>query len=198
LKNRYYKNKHLPRDEIILNETKTTKNWFARRAEAEVKAKKVPMPSSERIGSIVGLVIVFLVVLYFVAHQTGSTGFFSSKFNTLEMLLFYGSLLFGIFCTVLGPVRVRHRNLVRLGDVFFNITVTVALLWLFVVFPFDFAHLADVLPSFLRFLLQWISNDIARVLMVLGSIAAPIMATYFAILYVFVRKELSKRTLKTA
>ena len=198
MKNRYGKNKHLPRDEIILNETKTTKNWFARRAEAEVKAKKDTMPSSERIGSIVGFVIVFLVVLYFVAHQTGFTGFFSSKFNTLEMLLFYGSLLFGIFCTVLGPVRVRHKNLIRLGDVFFNITVTVALIWLFVMFPFDFAHLADVLPSFLRFLLQWISNDIARVLMVLGSIAAPIMAIYFAILYVFVRRELSKRTLKTA
>ena len=181
-----------------MNETKTTKNWFARRAEAEVKAKKDTMPSSERIGSIVGFVIVFLVVLYFVAHQTGFTGFFSSKFNTLEMLLFYGSLLFGIFCTVLGPVRVRHKNLIRLGDVFFNITVTVALIWLFVVFPFDFAHLADVLPSFLRFLVQWVSNDIARVLMVLGSIAAPIMAIYFAILYVFVRRELSKRTLKTA
>ncbi|MDH5391409.1 MAG: hypothetical protein OEX10_09690, partial [Candidatus Bathyarchaeota archaeon] len=63
-------------------------------------------------------------------------------------------------------------------------------------FPFDFAYFADVLPSFLRFLLQWISNDIARVLMVLGIIAAPVMAIYTAILYVFVRKELSKPALK--
>ena len=175
-----------------MSETKATKNWFARRAEAEVKAKKDTLSSSERIGSIVGFVIVFLVMLYFVAHQTRSTGFFSSKFNALEMLLFYGSLLFGGFCTVLGPVRVRHRNLVRLGDMFFNITVTIAVIWLFVVFPFEFAYFADVLPDFLRFLLQWISNDIARVPMVLVIIVAPVMAIYYAIMYVFVRRELSK------
>ena len=181
-----------------MNETKASKNWFARRAEAEVEAKKDTFPTSERIASIVGFVIVFLVILYFVAHQTGSTGFFSSKFSTLEMLLFYGALLFGGFCTVLGPVRVRHRNLIRLGDMFYNITVAIAAIWLFVVFPFDFAHLADVLPSFLRFLLQWISNDIALVLMVLAIIVAPVMATYYAIMYMFVRRELSKPTLKTA
>ncbi len=181
-----------------MNETKASKNWFARRAEAEVKAKKDTFPSSERIASIVGFVIVFLVMLYFVAHQTRSTGFFSSKFNTLEMLLFYGAQLFGIVCTALGPVRVRHRNLIRLGDMFYNITVAIAAIWLFVVFPFDFAHLADVLPSFLRFLLQWVSNDIARVLMMLGMIVAPIFAIYFGTLYVFVRRELSKLTLKTA
>jgi len=73
---------------------------------------------------------------------------------------------------------------------------TVALAWFFVVFPFDFAYFADVLPSFLRFLLQWISNDIVRVLIVLGIIAAPIMAIYTTMLYVLVRKELSKPALR--
>jgi hypothetical protein len=81
---------------------------------------------------------------------------------------------------------------------FFNITVTIAVIWLFVVFPFDFTYFADVLPDFLRFLLQWISNDIARVPMVLVIIVAPVMAIYYAIMYVFVRRELSKPTLKTA
>jgi hypothetical protein len=81
---------------------------------------------------------------------------------------------------------------VRLGDMFFNITVTIAVIWLFVVFPFEFAYFADVLPDFLRFLLQWISNDIARVPMVLVIIVAPVMAIYYAIMYVFVRRELSK------
>jgi hypothetical protein len=33
---------------------------------------------------------------------------------------------------------------------------------------------------------------------VLGMITAPIMAIYYAIMYVFVRRELSKPTLKTA
>jgi len=178
-----------------LSETKATKNWFARRAEAE--AKKDIIPYSERVGNIVGVVVGFLIVLYFVAHQTGSTGFFTSKFDTFEMLLFYVSLMFGIVSSALKGLFGR-KNLARLFDVFGSILATVALTWLFVVFPFDFAYFADVLPSFLRFLLQWISNDIARVLMVLGIIVTLVMAIYTAIFYVLVRRELSKPTLKTA
>jgi len=177
-----------------LSETKATKNWFARRAEAE--AKKDIITYSQRVGNIVGLVIGLLIVLYFVAHQTGSTGFFTSKFNALEAFLFYGSLMVWDVSTAL-KVLFGRKNLVRFFDVFGGIFNVVAIAWLFVVFPYDFAYLADVLPSFLRFLLQWISNDIARVLMVLGIIVAPIMAIYTAIMYVFVRRELSKPTLKT-
>ena len=39
--------------------------------------------------------------------------------------------------------------------------------FLTVVFPFDFAHFADVVLDFLRFLVSWITNDIARVLIAL-------------------------------
>ncbi len=175
--------------------TKASKNWFARRAEAE--AKKDIIPYSERVGNIVGVVVGVLIVWYFVAHQTGSTGFFTSEFDTLEMLLFYGSLMYGIVSSALKGLFGR-KNLVRLFDVFQAILVAVAIAWLFVVFPFDFAYLADVLPSFLRFLLQWISNDVARVLMVLGIIVSLVMTVYTAIFYVLVRRELSKPTLKTA
>ncbi|UCF58993.1 MAG: hypothetical protein JSV15_00780 [Candidatus Bathyarchaeota archaeon] len=178
-----------------MSETKATKNWFTRHAEAE--AKKDTLSYSERVGNIVGVVVGFLIVLYFVAHQTGATGFFTSKFGTLEMLLFYGSIMYGIVSSALKGLFGR-KNLVRLFDVFGAILDLVAIAWLFVVFPFDFTYLADVLPSFLRFLLQWISNDIARVLMVLGIIAVLIMAIYNAMFYVLVRRELSKPTLKTA
>jgi uncharacterized membrane protein len=179
-----------------LSETKTTKNWFARRAEAE--AKKDTLSYSERARNIFGVVVGLLIVLYFVAHQTWSTGFFTSKFNTLEMLLFYGApiverILFPALSGLFG-----RKNLARLFDVFGLIFIAIAFTWLFVVFPFDFAYLADVLPSFLRFLVQWISNDIARVLMVLGIIVTLVIAIYYAILYVLVRRELSKPTLKTA
>jgi len=168
-----------------------TESWFARRAEAE--AKKDTLSYSERARNIVGVVVGLLIVLYFAAHQTGSTGFFTSRFNTLEMLLFYGSpIVERIFLPALSGLFGR-KNLTRLFDVFGLVFIAIAFTWLFVVFPFDFAHLADVLPSFLRFLVQWISNDIARVLMVLGIIVALVLAIYYAILYVLVRKELSKR-----
>ncbi len=172
-----------------MSETKATRNWFARHAEAE--ARKDTIPYSERVGNIVGVVIILLIVLYFVAHQMWSTGFFTSKFDTSEMLLFYVSLMFGIVTTVVRGLFGR-KNLARLFDIFGLILVTVALTWLFIVFPFDFAYFADVLPSFLRFLLQWISNDIAKAFMAIGIIIMPIATVYIATLYVFVRRELSK------
>jgi hypothetical protein len=171
-----------------LSEKKATKNWFARHAEGE--AKKDTIPYSERIGNIVGVVIILLIVLYFVTHQTGSTGFFTSKFDTLETLLFYVSLTFGIVTAAVKGLFGR-KNFARLFDISGLILATVVTAWLFVVFPFDFAYFADVLPDFLRFLVQWISNDIARGLMVLGIIVSPVAAIYTAIMYVLVRRELS-------
>ena len=111
--------------------------------------------------------------------------------------MFYGSIIFGIATTAFRGLFGR-KNLARLLDIFEAIFAAVAISWLFVVFPFDFAYFADVLPDFLRFLLQWISNDIAKVLMVLGIIVTLVMAIYNAIFYVLVRRELSKPTLKTA
>ena len=181
------------KDEITLGETKATKNWFARRAEAE--AKKDTMPYSERVGNVVAVVVIILVALYFVAHQMWATGFLTSKFGTLEMFLFYGVIIYQIVPTASRALFGR-KNLARLFEIFGSVLGTVALAWFFVVFPFDFAYFADALPSFLRFLLQWISNDIVRVLIVLGIIAAPIMAIYTTMLYVLVRKELSKPALR--
>ncbi len=178
-----------------MDETKATKNWFAKHAEAE--AKKDTLSYSDRVGNVAAVVVTILVTLYFIAHQTWATGFFTSKFGTLEMFLFYVVLIYQVVPTALKALLGR-KNLARLFEIFGSVLGTVTLAWLFVVFPFDFAYFADVLPSFLRFLLQWISNDIIRVLMVLGIIAAPVMAIYTAILYVFVRRELSKPTLETA
>ena len=71
--------------------------------------------------------------------------------------------------------------------------LTVSLAWLVVVFPFDFAYFADVLPDFLRFLVQWVSNDVARGLMVIGVIVFAVVAVYSPIAYKFVSKERFKR-----
>jgi len=177
-----------------LGEMKETKNWLARHIEAE--AKKDSMPYSDRVGNVVAVSVIILVTLYFVAHQMWSTGFFTSAFGSLEMFLFYGILIYQILPTA-SKALFGRKNLARPFEILGSVLGAGVLAFLFVVFPFDFAYFADVLPSFLRFLVQWISNDIVRVLMVLGIIAAPVMTIYTAILYVFVRRELSKPTLNT-
>jgi len=170
-----------------LNENKATKNWFARRVEGE--AKKDRLPFSERAGNVVATLAILLILLFFVVHQTSSTEFFTSKFGSAETFLFYVSILL----TAVGAaakVVVGRKNVLRPFDTFQEGLSAVALVWLFLVFPFDFSHLADVLPNFLRFLLLWISNDVAKVLLAIAIIATPVLTVYTAVLYVFVRREL--------
>jgi hypothetical protein len=48
-----------------------------------------------------------------------------------------------------------------------------------------------VLPDVLKFLVQWISNDIARGIMVLGTILLVVAAIYSPIAYKFVNMKRS-------
>lgn len=172
-----------------MNETETNESWFSRgKAEAEKG-----IPYNERVTGIAIVVFSVLIMLFFVAHQTWSTGFFTARFGTLEMIMLYGSLIFMIVSAGLEGIF-GQRLLSRLFDVFGGIIfVTISLAWLLVAFPFEFTYFADVLPDFLRFLVKWISNDIARVLLVLGIIAMGVAAVYAPIAYGFVRKKSSKR-----
>ena len=167
---------------------KEIESWFSRgKAEAEKG-----IPRRDRVVSIAIFVFSVLMVLYFVAHQMRSTGFFTATFGTLEMLMLYGFWVFWIVSAgsegVLG-LRLLSRIVDAFGGAIF---AAVCIAWLLVVFPFEFAYLANVLPDSLRFLVQWISNDIARVLMVVGIIAHLGAAIYCPIAYKFVGKKRSK------
>ena len=169
--------------EIGLNQTESQESWFAR---AKSEANK-GVSNGDRFTGIVLVVVSVLLILYFVAHQIGSTGFFTPKFGTLEMFMLYGSLAAWITTGSLDGIF-GQRLLSRLFDSFGGIIfIAVANAWLLVVFPFEFTYFADVLPVFLRFLLQWISNDIARVIILLFTVAMGIAAVYSPIAYKFVR-----------
>jgi hypothetical protein len=173
-----------------LKETESTENWFSRgKAEADKG-----IPTHERIAGIGfffgGSVV---MVLYLAAHQLGATDFFTATFGTIEMIMLYGSWIAWIITSGLEGV-LGQRLLSRLFDTFGGIIfIAVATAWLVVVFPFDFTYFPDVLPDFLRLLVQWISNDIARVVMVLYTIAMGIAAVYAPISYKFIRIKRSKR-----
>ena len=165
-----------------MQDSESTESWFSR---AKAEADK-GVPRNDRAMGIVIVVVSFLVMLYFVAHQTGSTGFFTSAFGPLEMVMLYGSLTAWIITGALEGFF-GQRLLSRLFDAFGGIIfMVVSLAWLLVVFPFDFSYCADVLPVSLRFLLQWISNGIAQGVMVLGVILLVVAAVYSPIAYKFV------------
>lgn len=146
--------------------------------------------------SIVISMVGTLLVLFYIAHQTGSTGFFTAEFGPLEMFLLYGSLFYWILTCVFLLLGLKHpsRALDTYGGLIF---VTITFAWLLIVFPFEFAHVADVLPDSLRFLLQWISNNIARVLMVFGFLLHLFFSIYALKIRMMVLKARASRAEKS-
>ena len=172
---------------------KETESWFSR---AKTEAEK-NLPSNERVFGIAIVVFCVMMIIFFGAHQTQSTGFFTFKFGSFEMLLFYGFWIFWITTAGLEAI-LSQRLLSRIVDTFGGlIFATISIALLLVLFPFEFTHLADVLPESIRFLVQWISNDIARVILVLIIIAHLDAAIYSPFAYKFVDKSRFKHKITT-
>lgn len=156
--------------------------WYSR---AKSDADK-GIPADERLSSAAIAVFSVLMVGFFVSHQTQVTGFFTAEFGTLEQVLFYGYWIVWITTASLEGIlglRLHSRLFDVFGGIEFLLVSTVVLL---IIFPFDFQYLTGVLPESLRFLLEWVSDDIARGLMVLGAIGLAFATVYSPIAYKFV------------
>lgn len=171
-----------------ISKLESIKNRFSKTAKEELGNE---IASDDKIASIFLIVVNGLFGLYFIVHQTVSTGFFTPMFSTFEMIMLYGILIYWITTSVLILIGQKHpsRDLDSYGGLFF---ATFAFGWLIVIFPFEFTYFADALPDFLRFLVQWISNEIALVLLILLFIIHLILAVYSLILRLYVRKARKK------
>ena len=164
---------------------KETQGWFARAKTAAEEA----LPRNERVFGIAIVLFCILMIIFFITHQMNSTSFFTSEFGALEMLFFYGFWIFWITTAGLDAV-ISQRLLSRIVDTFGGlIFATISIAILLFLFPFEFTHLANGLPESIRFLVQWISNDIARVIMVLLVIVHLAAAIYSPFAYKFVDKK---------
>ena len=166
------------------------KGWFATHAESE--AKKDVMRISERAEEVIGILCILILLIFFITHQTSSTGFFTSKFGQVEKFLFYGSLAFGIIPNI-GKIIVGRKNPIRPLEAFVALFSFISLVWLLDVFPFDFTYLTDILPEFLRLITMWISNDIAKIFMMIGIVGSFVAALYITALYISIHR-LNKTT----
>ena len=167
-----------------ISKLESFKKRFSKTAKEELSDE---IASDDKAASILLIVVNALLELYLILHQTVSTGFFTPKFSGFEMIMLYGIIIYWITTSVLILIGQKHpsRDLDSYGGLFF---ATFAIGLLVVVFPFDFAHFAKVLPVFFRFLVQWISNEIALVLLILLFIIHLIFAVYSLILRLYVHK----------
>ncbi len=155
------------------------------------RAAKDKMKLSERIGECIGIIVIVMLVFFFLENQTRQTGFFTSEFGSTESLLFYGSALFG---TITGFARalIGRRNPVRPLEAFGALLWASASYWLLRVFPFDFAHLPDLLPDPLRLIFWWLTNDVAKLILIVGVAAGLLQTVYTTWLYFAVRSVIEK------
>ena len=164
-------------------------DWFYR---AKTEAQK-KLPLNERIFGIAIVIVSILMIMFFRAHQIQSTGFFTSKIGTMEIIMLYGFWIFWITTASLEAIF-NKRFLSRIVDTFGGVIfATISIAWNLVVFPFEFTNFANVIPESLKFLVQWISNDIAWIVMIVLMILHLLAAIYCPFAYKFVDKKILKR-----
>ncbi|MCL4393369.1 MAG: hypothetical protein M1482_00870 [Chloroflexi bacterium] len=122
---------------------------------------------------------------FFTIHRRLNTGYFTDRFGPVEMLCLYGPILVALAPPVVRAVG-GNRNPGRPWEAAARLSLAIGSLELLLVFPFEFSHLADVLPEGIRFALAWVTNDIGRIVLafqvILGPFAAlSAMSKYFAL-----------------
>jgi hypothetical protein len=179
-----------------MNEIKPKKSRFIPTFKPELIETELDdiVRKDDIILSVAFITICSLFIWLYSAHQTSSSGFFTEKFGIFEMILLYGSLIYWIITCTFLLLRLKNpsRNLDSFGGLIF---ATLGFIWLFIVFPFDFDHFADVLPDGIKFLVNWISDIVARVILALGFVSHLFLANYAGRLRVVVLKERARRKL---
>ncbi|MBI5031230.1 MAG: hypothetical protein HZB51_11940 [Chloroflexi bacterium] len=112
---------------------------------------------------------------FFAYHQLSNTGFFTFKFGPLEMLALYGPIAVSLAAPIIRALS-GHRNPASLFDTATRLLLAIGSLELVLVFPLDFAHIADVLPGAIRFILSWMTNDFGRLVLLLQVILGCVTA----------------------
>jgi hypothetical protein len=138
-----------------------------------------------------------LIVLggFFVTHQRLDTGFFTERFGPVEMLCLYGPFVLSL-AAPLARAFSGQRNPARPVEVVTHLCAALAGLWLLQVFPFDFTHVADVLPTDFQFLLAWMSDGIGKFLLLLQVAVGLLAALFTLVTFVMVAVTLNSRGAK--
>jgi hypothetical protein len=152
------------------------------------KADKEILSRSQRWTGLLIVAGMLLLFGFLTVHQLTNTGFFTEKFGSLEMVCLYGPIAVSLIAPIVRAVG-RRQNPSRPFDAATNLSLAVGSFWLWIVFPFDFAHLGDILPSMLRFVTSLITNDVGKILLVLQFIGGPISALFTILKYFSVRRQ---------
>jgi hypothetical protein len=164
-------------------------NWFKRQAERE--AKSDVLKKSDRFSNIVGIVGILICLAYLAALANMQSGFFISSFGTVSGIIFFGSAGWGLIASSVRLVTGR-KSPSKIFDIIGSVLVLIAAIYFLASFQFDFTHFADALPGSLKFILQWISDGLVKILLSLGVIVLVFVIPFQILSYRYLRTELSR------
>ncbi|MDH3365201.1 MAG: hypothetical protein OEM29_04265 [Thermoplasmata archaeon] len=161
--------------------------WMEKWGKAEARKDKIV--GANIIGEAVAAVFLSALLWFFVAHKLEETGFYTDEFGILEMTLMYSAGFLAVALAVLRVI-IRRRNMLRPLDMASFVLFAIAHAVLLVRFPFDFGHVADVLPSSLQWTVEWMTDTIGALILALGIVGGIVGALVTLLIYLGVREGL--------
>jgi hypothetical protein len=170
------------------NRLEKVKNRLSKTAKEELSNE---IAVDDKVASIILIIVNGLLGYFLIIHQTAATGFFVPNLGLYDMIMIYGIPIYWITTSALILVGQKHpsRDLDSYGGLFF---ATFAFGWLLVVFPFDTTYFTAALPEALRFLVQWVTTEIALALLFVFFVVHLVLAIYSLILRFYVREARKK------
>ncbi len=157
-------------------------------ASADGKNTHKTMTPARRWSGLYTVGLMILLLVFFVYHQTKQTGFFTSNFGLPEMVALYLPIGISMAAPLVRAIQGRNETAL-LVDAVSDVCLAIGSLWLWISFPFDFAHLADVFPAGLQFAFAWLNNGIGRIILLLQVIIGAISALSSIVNYVRARDK---------
>jgi hypothetical protein len=149
-----------------------------------VEPKQSSMTPARRWGGLYTVGLLFLLLVFFAYHQWKQTGFFTSKFGVKEMIALYLPIIFSLVAPIQRAI-VGRVNPTRPVEACADFLLAIGSFWLWQVFPFNFAHIADIFPERMHLAFAWLTDGVGRFILLLqvvvGFISAlSILASYLA------------------
>lgn len=85
--------------------------------------------------------------------------------------MFYASILYNIV-NLSSKAFTLRKDVIALVELIGTILFATVAGWVYSVFPFNFAHIADVVPAPAQFMFTWLTNDIGRIIVALVFVAS--------------------------
>ncbi len=127
--------------------------WFSEQAQKEVSRDVLSL--GDRIGEVASIIVSIVTIAFVAIHQTRPTGFFTGDSGGVAAAVIYALIVFGMVAPALR-LALGRRNVVRPLEAASLGAFAAGGLYLMASFPFDITRLAQPLPHYLEFLLDWI------------------------------------------